>query len=83
MSHSYWHGGLESPPTQSHFNSRFLDIDLLAAICAPHADWPQDVSAALTLLAPGHAFTVPEVTFRKITDDRRLDWEGRFAGLRT
>jgi hypothetical protein len=38
---------------------------------------------ALTLLAPGHAFTVPEVTFRKITDDKRLDWEGRFAGLRT
>ncbi|MBS0124649.1 methionine--tRNA ligase [Thetidibacter halocola] len=47
------------------------------------ADWPDDVPAALERLAPGHAFTVPEVTFRKITDAEREEWQARFAGVRT
>jgi methionyl-tRNA synthetase len=25
---------------------------------------------------------VPEVTFRKITDDERADWQERFSGVR-
>ncbi|MEL7177648.1 MAG: hypothetical protein AAGK28_14105, partial [Pseudomonadota bacterium] len=33
-------------------------------------------------LAPGHAFTVPDVTFRKITDEERADWQQRFSGTR-
>ncbi len=38
---------------------------------------------ALARAARGHAFTVPEVTFRKITDEERDDWQTRFAGIRT
>ncbi|MFL4470601.1 methionine--tRNA ligase [Tateyamaria armeniaca] len=45
-------------------------------------DWPQDAQSALTLLPPGHAFSVPENLFAKITDEAREDWQQRFAGLR-
>ncbi|WP_243613210.1 methionine--tRNA ligase [Shimia aestuarii] len=55
---------------------------LLAAMQTENADWPDDVPAALSALAPGHAFTVPDVTFRKITDTEREDWQERFAGTR-
>lgn len=44
--------------------------------------WPDDVTAALGALSVGHSFTVPEVTFRKITDDERAEWETRFSGTR-
>ena len=44
--------------------------------------WPDDVPAALTTLAPGHAFTVPDVLFAKITDEQREDWQARFSGTR-
>jgi len=44
--------------------------------------WPDDVPPALTSLAPGHAFTVPEVLFAKITDDQREEWQARFSGTR-
>ncbi|MBE3636634.1 methionine--tRNA ligase [Mangrovicoccus algicola] len=44
-------------------------------------DWPEDVRATMTeTLKPGHAFTVPDVLFAKITDDQRDDWQARFAG---
>ncbi|WP_418594468.1 methionine--tRNA ligase [Ponticoccus sp. (in: a-proteobacteria)] len=56
--------------------------DLLAAMQTGDDSWPTDVAAALTMLPPGHAFTVPEVTFRKITDAEREDWAERFAGTR-
>ncbi|SPF77935.1 methionine--tRNA ligase [Pseudoprimorskyibacter insulae] len=56
---------------------------LLTAMHSDTADWPEDVAAALEALPAGHAFTVPEVTFRKITDDERADWQERFAGVRT
>ncbi|MCK0096439.1 methionine--tRNA ligase [Yoonia sp. F2084L] len=44
--------------------------------------WPTDIEAALQALPAGHAFTVPENLFRKITDDEREDWAARFAGTR-
>lgn len=44
--------------------------------------WPTDVADALEALPEGHAFTVPENLFRKITDDERDDWAARFAGTR-
>ncbi len=46
-------------------------------------DWPTDIATALAVMPEGHAFTVPEVTFRKITDAEREEWQERFAGVRT
>jgi methionyl-tRNA synthetase len=56
---------------------------LLAAMRADDAPWPDDAATALAALAPGHGFAVPEVTFAKITDDQREDWQTRFSGVRT
>ncbi|SNR64862.1 methionine--tRNA ligase [Puniceibacterium sediminis] len=56
---------------------------LLADLNASDAQWPDDIAAALSALPEGHAFTVPEVTFRKITDDERADWQTRFSGIRS
>ncbi len=57
--------------------------ELLAAMGTDDAAWPGDVAAALAALPAGHAFTVPEVTFRKITDEERADWQARFSGVRS
>ena len=53
---------------------------LLGAMQTQDDSWPTDVQKALEVLAPGHDFTVPDVTFRKITDDERDAWKERFAG---
>ena len=45
-------------------------------------EWPDDTTAALARLAPGHGFRVPEVMFSKITDEQRAEWQARFAGGR-
>jgi len=45
-------------------------------------DRPGSAEAALTRLAPGHGFTVPDVLFAKISDEDREDWQTRFAGRR-
>ncbi|MDG2341076.1 MAG: class I tRNA ligase family protein, partial [Paracoccaceae bacterium] len=55
---------------------------MLNAMQTDNADWPDDVRVALGALAAGHAFTVPEVLFAKITDDQREEWQERFAGTR-
>jgi methionyl-tRNA synthetase len=56
---------------------------LLDAMQTDDAAWPDDIGAALTALPTGHAFTVPDNLFRKITDDERAGWAERFAGVRT
>jgi methionyl-tRNA synthetase len=56
--------------------------DLRQAMQSDDESWPTDVAAALNILPEGHAFTVPDVTFRKITDAEREDWQDRFAGTR-
>jgi len=56
--------------------------DLLSCMKADDAEWPTDIAAALKAMPEGHAFTVPDVTFRKITDAEREDWQERFAGTR-
>ncbi len=53
---------------------------ILAAINAENAPWPNDIEAALSALPAGHAFTTPDVLFAKITDDRRVELEEKFAG---
>ncbi|PCH93624.1 MAG: methionine--tRNA ligase [Rhodobacteraceae bacterium] len=44
------------------------------------AQWPTDIAAALSALPAGHAFSVPEVMFAKISDDARDEMQARFAG---
>ncbi len=44
------------------------------------AAWPADVTTALETLPAGHAFTVPEVMFAKISDDARDEMQAKFAG---
>jgi len=57
---------------------------MLAGLQTDDAAWPEgDLGAWLTALPAGHAFTVPEVLFGKITDEQREDWQTRFAGIRT
>jgi methionyl-tRNA synthetase len=42
--------------------------------------WPADVRGALAAIPPGAAFAVPEVLFRKISDDDVAEWTARFGG---
>ena len=42
--------------------------------------WPASVADALSDLAPGTAFEVPDVLFAKITDEEREGWTARFSG---
>ena len=46
------------------------------------AAWPDDVAAALTSMAAGHSFNVPDNLFAKVTDEQRDEWKERFAGTR-
>ncbi|WP_371224562.1 methionine--tRNA ligase [Roseovarius sp. 2305UL8-3] len=55
---------------------------LLSAMNTLDMSWPDDVPAALNALPEGHEFTVPEVSFAKITDEQREDWQARFSGAR-
>ena len=55
---------------------------MMAAMGSDDWTWPEDVSAALRALPAGHAFSVPENLFRKITDEERADWQQRFSGTR-
>jgi methionyl-tRNA synthetase len=55
---------------------------MMAAMGCDDWGWPDDLPGALTHLAPGHAFSVPEVTFRKITDEERASWQVQFSGQR-
>ncbi|WP_333712436.1 methionine--tRNA ligase [Yoonia sp.] len=55
---------------------------MIDAMQTDDKSWPADVAAALQTLPAGHAFTVPENLFRKITDEERTDWAARFAGKR-
>jgi methionyl-tRNA synthetase len=55
---------------------------MMSALASDDWTWPDDISAALRTLPDGHAFTVPENLFRKITDEERADWQARFSGVR-
>ncbi|MCC5988796.1 MAG: methionine--tRNA ligase [Pararhodobacter sp.] len=44
--------------------------------------WPEGAEAALATMPAGHAFSVPEVLFAKISDAQREDWAAHFAGAR-
>ncbi len=55
---------------------------ILAALGeAPPSDWVgDDIAAELRGLAPGQPFDVPDVLFRKLTDDDIEAWTARFGG---
>ena len=55
---------------------------MLEAMQCDDTTWPADMGEALSVLEPGHAFSVPDVLFAKISDDQREDWQTRFAGTR-
>ncbi|SDW16462.1 methionine--tRNA ligase [Litoreibacter albidus] len=55
---------------------------MLSGMNTMDMSWPDDVEAALAVLPVGHAFTVPEVLFAKITDDQRDEWAEKFSGVR-
>lgn len=61
----------------------FAARSMLEAMGTTDEAWPDDVAGALSALAPGHTFTVPEVLFAKISDESRAEWEERFKGVRT
>ncbi|MDP3261400.1 MAG: methionine--tRNA ligase [Tabrizicola sp.] len=56
---------------------------MMSALNSDDWTWPDDISVAMRKLPEGHAFSVPENLFRKITDEERLDWQTRFSGVRT
>ena len=55
---------------------------MLTAMKTEDDGWPDDVAAAMNTLLAGHAFSVPDVMFRKISDEEREDWQVKFAGKR-
>ncbi len=55
---------------------------LFVAMNSLDTSWPDDVTAALGSLAPGHEFSVPDNLFAKITDEEREGWAERFSGIR-
>lgn len=44
--------------------------------------WPTSARDAVTQFAAGHAFTVPENLFAKISDDDCESWKAKFSGVR-
>jgi methionyl-tRNA synthetase len=56
---------------------------MMTAMGSDDWTWPEDISAAMRVLQPGQAFSIPENLFRKITDEERLDWQAKFSGIRT
>jgi methionyl-tRNA synthetase len=56
---------------------------MMAGMKTDDWSWPGDLAQALSALPVGHVFEVPEVLFRKITDEERVEWQARFAGIRT
>ncbi|UXU75087.1 MULTISPECIES: methionine--tRNA ligase [unclassified Paracoccus (in: a-proteobacteria)] len=60
----------------------FAAQKMLEAMQTTDDSWPTDLRAALTALPPGHAFSVPDVLFAKISDESRDEWQERFKGIR-
>ncbi|HWL55299.1 MAG TPA: methionine--tRNA ligase [Paracoccus sp. (in: a-proteobacteria)] len=61
----------------------FASAAMLAAMQTENADWPGDLSEALSALPAGHAFSTPDVLFAKISDEDRDAWQERFKGIRS
>ncbi|NNE88161.1 MAG: methionine--tRNA ligase [Silicimonas sp.] len=55
---------------------------MLSAMNTLDTDWPGDMKEALSALPEGHAFSVPDVLFAKISDEDREAWQEKFSGQR-
>ena len=53
---------------------------ILKALNLADEKWPSNISEALDSLPESAVFEVPEVMFRKITDDERVSWKKQFSG---
>ena len=53
---------------------------LLKAFNLADESWPSDVSEALDSLPENVVFEVPEIMFRKITDEEKETWKKQFSG---
>ena len=53
---------------------------ILEALNVHDYDWPSNISEALDSLPENGGFEVPEVMFRKITDEERDEWKNQFSG---
>ena len=53
---------------------------ILKALNITDESWPIDVGEALNSLPENLVFEVPEVMFRKITDEERETWKKQFSG---
>ncbi|MFP4043904.1 MAG: methionine--tRNA ligase [Rhodosalinus sp.] len=71
-------------PVYAELSAPFIPdaAETLRAAMKSKAGWPADMEAALRTLPPGHGFEVPEMLFRKITDEERDTWQARCAGGR-
>ncbi|MCT8159569.1 methionine--tRNA ligase [Pseudoruegeria sp. SHC-113] len=56
---------------------------MLQAMQTKDDSWPGDLEGALAALPSGHPFSVPDVMFRKISDEEREGWQTEFAGQRS
>jgi methionyl-tRNA synthetase len=57
----------------------FASAKMLESLGTAAGQWPATQQDALAVLPAGHTFTVPDVLFRKITDDERDAWQAEFA----
>ncbi|NAZ37946.1 methionine--tRNA ligase [Rubellimicrobium sp. CFH 75288] len=55
---------------------------IMAALRCDDWTWPGGAEEALSVLPPGHGFAVPDLLFRKVSDEEREAWRARFAGAR-
>ena len=53
---------------------------IMASLKTDDWSWPGDIQAALSTLPPGHAFDMPDLLFRKISDEECTKWQERFSG---
>ena len=53
---------------------------ILGALNVRDRDWPSNISETLDSLPENGGFEVPEVMFRKITDEERDEWKNQFSG---
>jgi methionyl-tRNA synthetase len=57
--------------------------DMMTSVGSEDWAWPNDIMAAANVFGPGHNFKVPEILFRKITDEECTDWKTRCMGVRS